>query len=250
VLLNLGQGVANDEWVGRGSGAKRSDYETYVKGGDIISFDVYPVVGIRKPDGQNYLHYVARGLTRLRKWTGGRNILFNCIECTHISNPKKKATPHQVRAEVWMSIIHGSRGLIYFAHQFKPKFIEAGLLADKEMSVAVAAINARITSLAAVINSPKVERPATVDSSNDRVPIALMTRRRSGAIYIFAVGMRNGQTTGTFTVPGTVSDARVEVIGEDREVASKDGSFRDRFQPWDVHLYRIGGKERGERTGE
>ncbi len=29
-----------------------------------------------------------------------------------------------------MSLIFGSRGLIYFVHQFKPKFIEAALLAD------------------------------------------------------------------------------------------------------------------------
>src|SRR6185437_4793198 len=32
VLLNLGQGVANDQWVGRGSGARQDDYLTYVKG--------------------------------------------------------------------------------------------------------------------------------------------------------------------------------------------------------------------------
>ena len=46
ILLNLGQGVANDSWIGRGSGAKLTDYETYVKGGDLISFDVYPVAAL------------------------------------------------------------------------------------------------------------------------------------------------------------------------------------------------------------
>ena len=30
-----------------------------------------------------------------------------------------------------MALIHGADGIIYFAHQFKPKFIEAGLLADE-----------------------------------------------------------------------------------------------------------------------
>ena len=33
-----------------------------------------------------------------------------------------------------MALIHGARGIIYFAHEFKPKFIEAGLLADEEMA--------------------------------------------------------------------------------------------------------------------
>jgi hypothetical protein len=31
-----------------------------------------------------------------------------------------------------MSLIRGSRGLIYFVHQFKPKFIEAGLLSEPD----------------------------------------------------------------------------------------------------------------------
>ena len=47
--------------------------------------------------------------------------------------PQAKATPHQVKAEVWMSLVHGSRGLIYFVHQFKPRFNEHALLDDPEM---------------------------------------------------------------------------------------------------------------------
>ena len=32
VMLNLGQGVANDAWVGRGPGASLDDYPKYVRG--------------------------------------------------------------------------------------------------------------------------------------------------------------------------------------------------------------------------
>ena len=56
--LNLGQGVANDEWVGRA--AHYADYPDYIKGTDIASFDVYPVAGIRKQDGERYLWYEPR----------------------------------------------------------------------------------------------------------------------------------------------------------------------------------------------
>lgn len=58
ILLNLGQGVANDEWIGRGNGALPDDYLTYVRGGDIISFDVYPVADFK--DGENRLWYLPR----------------------------------------------------------------------------------------------------------------------------------------------------------------------------------------------
>ena len=134
VLLNLGQGVAWDGWHGRGVRTGHpEDYPQYVQGGDIVSFDIYPAVHDR-PAVAGKLWYVAHGVQRLRSWAGRDRITWNCIECTRISNTKIKPTPQQVKAEVWMSIIHGSQGLIYFCHQFQPRFIEAGLLADEEMA--------------------------------------------------------------------------------------------------------------------
>jgi len=239
IMLNLGQGVANDEWIGRGSAARPDDYLTYVKGCDVVSFDVYPVVGISKPDGENYLWYVPKGVDRLVKWTDGEKIIWNCIECTHIGNPDKKATPHQVRAEVWMALIHGSTGLIYFVHQFQPRFVEAALLADPEMLAAVTAINRQIRELAPVLNSPSVTDGATVKSSAAEVPIDLMVKQQQGATYVFAVGMRNGPTRGSFEVRGLPAKATAEVLGEGRSIPVVGGKFEDDFQPYDAHIYRI-----------
>jgi hypothetical protein len=55
VLLNLGQGVANDDWKGRGPRASIDDYPAYVRGADIVSFDVYPVACLDRPDGAEFL---------------------------------------------------------------------------------------------------------------------------------------------------------------------------------------------------
>ncbi len=120
------------------------DYAEYVKGCDIASFDIYPACHEHK-DIAGKLWFVADGVSRLRKWAGDERPVWNCIECTHISNPKAKATPQQVKAEVWMSLVRGSQGIIYFCHQFQPTSIEAGLLADEEM-VAVTAINPQIST--------------------------------------------------------------------------------------------------------
>jgi hypothetical protein len=238
VLLNLGQGVANDEWKGRGAGAKLSDYETYVKGGDIVSFDVYPVAGIDKPDGENYLWYVAKGVERLRNWTGGKKRVWSCIECTQIGSTRK-ATPAQVRSEVWMALIHGASGLIYFVHQFAPKFNEWALLDDAEMLAAVTAINRQIRGLAPVLNSPTVENGVTVAASDRDTPIAATVRKHGGATYVFTVGMRNRPTRGTFTVRGLPDRARAEVLGEGRSLTLTAGRFEDDFTPYAVYLYRI-----------
>lgn len=239
ILLNLGQGVANDEWIGRGSGAHISDYLTYVKGGDIISYDVYPVVCINKPDGENYLWYVAKGVSRLMEWTEGKKIIWNCIECTRIGSETKKATPHQVRAEVWMSIIHGSRGLIWFVHEWKPKFNEHALLDDPEMLPAVTKINNQIHELAPVINSPSIDDLVTVKSSDPEVPVAIMIKRYKQSIYIFAVGMRNSPTTATFEIKASSPKQIANVLWEDRAINLENSKFSDEFKPYDVHIYII-----------
>jgi hypothetical protein len=239
ILLNLGQGVANDEWKGRGKGAHLDDYLTYVNGCDVVSFDVYPVVGIRKPDGENYLWYVAEGVSRLVRWTNGKKIIWNVLECTRISNETAKATPHQVRAEAWMSLIHGSMGIIWFVHQFAPTFKEAALLDDPEMLAAVTAINREIHELAPVLNSPTVKDGAVVESTPKEVPIAQMVKRHNGATYLFAVGMRNAPTKALFEVREVPETAVADVIGEGRRIEVKNGRFVDDFRAYDVHLYKI-----------
>jgi hypothetical protein len=238
VLLNLGQGVAWDGYYGRGVRTNHpEDYAEYVKGCDIASFDIYPVVHER-PQIAGKLWYVANGVERLVKWTGGKKVVWNCIECTHISNPNAKATPHQVKCEVWMSLIHGSMGLIYFVHEWQPKFNESALLSDPEMFSAVTAINRQITELAPVLNSPTIEDAASVSSSNEAVPVAIMAKKHDGATYLFAVGMRDDKTTATFTLQHAESVNTVEVIGENRTINVKDGVFKDDFNAWDVHLYK------------
>lgn len=242
VLLNLGQGVANDSWVGRGTGAHPDDYFTYVKGADIISYDVYPVAGLNSED---LLWYVAKGLERLHLWTrwnestDGRKIIWNALECTRISNMERKPNPHHVRAEVWMSLIHGSQGIIYFVHQFEPNFVEAALLEDREMLEAVTAVNRQIHDLAPVLNSPTVGDGATVQSSAPNVPVHCMVKRYQGATYLFAVGMRNASTTAEFTVQGLPERATAEVMGEGRRIPVRRGRFEDSLKPYEVHLYRI-----------
>ena len=240
VLLNLGQGVAWDGWYGRGVRANHPRglrRVPIVKGCDIVSFDIYPVAS-RRRGGQDKLDFVALGVERLVKWTEGRKIVWNCIECTRIGGTGK-ATPKQVKAEVWMSLVHGSQGIIYFVHQFKPSFNEHALLDDPEMLAAVTAINKQIHELAPALNSPTVKDALKVESSNKDVPVAAMVKKEGGATYVFAVAMKPGETEAAFTLEGLPAGAQVEVLGENRKIEPADGKFQDQFRDWDVHLYRV-----------
>jgi hypothetical protein len=274
VILNLGQGVAWDGWVGRGVRTNHpEDYVEYVKGCDVASFDIYPAVSTR-PQTAGKLHLVGQGTRRLWLWSGGKRIVWNCIEASRISNPTVKPTPAQIRSEVWMSIIHGSTGLIYFVHQFKPRFVEASLLQDKELLAAVTKINRQVRELAPVINSRTVIRAFTSEpevfkglptdqqsaiapklalaaagwlsisatTSPPKVPIHLMAKAHGGATYIFAVGMSNAEATVTFRRSGRYQareEPPVEVVGEGRKLKRVNGEFTDTFKPYDVHIYKI-----------
>jgi hypothetical protein len=238
VLLNLGQGVAWDGWYGRGVRTNHpEDYPEYLKGCDIASFDIYPASHDNK-EIAGKLWYVPKGVDRLRRWTGGRKDVWCCIETTRISNPDRKPTPEQVRSEAWMALIHGANGIIYIAHQFKPQFIEAGLLADEAMARAVADLNRQVLELAPALNSPDVEGVATVASSEEGVPIDFAVKRHGGRTYLFAVAMRDAEATATFRLPGA-GEARVEVLGEGRTIEAVGGTWDDHFKGYQVHLYRI-----------
>jgi hypothetical protein len=234
VLLNLGQGVAYDNYIGRGVRRNHpEDYAEYVKGCDIASFDIYPVVNeSREVEGK--LEFVPRGVERLKKWAGDSRRVWNCIECTHISS-ENKATPEQVRSEVWMSLIQGSQGIIYFVHQFKPNFREAALMDDPEMLKAITALNHQITELAPVLNSPSETNLLKASGSQQ---IATMTKRKGDELYIFAADMENSPAKVSFEIAKTDS-ATVEVLGESRSLTASAGKFEDDFTGYGVHLYRI-----------
>jgi hypothetical protein len=239
VYLGLGQGVAWDGWYGRNVPQdKRAEYaeHQYLKGCDIVGFDIYPAASTDAAV-KGKLNFVALGVERLFNWAGGRKIVWNTIECTPISGTG--ATPIQVKAEFWMSLVHGSQGILYFCHVFRPKEDDHALLDDPKMLMEVTAINRQVHELAPALNSPTVQGTLKVESSNQAVPVATMVKKHGGATYVFAVAMKPGATGAVFTLEGLPAGAQVEVLGEGRTIEPADGKFQDHFGDWDVHLYRI-----------
>jgi hypothetical protein len=239
VFLNLGMGVAWDGWHGRGKRTNHpEDYPEYIRGCDIVSFDIYPSVStIREISGN--LWYVAKGVERLKKWGGDGRIVWNVIEGSGIDNPHKKPAPGEIRAEVWMSLIHGSKGIIYFVHRFKPRFVEDSLLADSELAKHVASVNSEIQGLARVLNSADITGRVAVTTDDQSVPVASMVKIDGEYLYLFAVCMRNKSVGIRARIQGIPRDGSMEVLGENRQLRHNGGIFNDTFGPWGVHLYRI-----------
>ncbi len=252
VYLNLGQGVASDLWYGRGNRTNHpEDYAEYARGADIVSFDIYPMNVFPRPAtdppwftafhdavAQN-IWYVAQGVDRLLEWSEHKKPVWAWLECTNINGDARYAlTPALVKAEVWMTIIHGARGVGYFSHHWNP-FSEIGLLEVDEMRLAIAALNAEIAALAPVLNTQSVANGVSAASSVPAVPVDTMLKRAGGFTYVFAVGMRPAVTEATFTLRGFTGASTVEVLGEDRTLPASDGVFQDAFSSHAVHIYRV-----------
>ena len=236
ILLNLGQGVAWDGYYGRGVRTNHpEDYREYAKGGDIVSFDIYPAAHENK-EIAGKLEYVTKGVDRLRSWTDDSKQVWCCIETTRINNLNRKPSPIQVRSEVWMALIHGAKGIIYFSHQFKPKFIEAGLLADQEMAREVKSINQQIHQLAPVLNQPDVNHLASVESLGREIPIDFMVKQHADKTYIFAASMRDSKSDVLIKLQDK-SVKKVKVVGENRSIETHEGQWTDQFIGYGVHIY-------------
>jgi hypothetical protein len=234
VIINFGQGIANEYWRGRGACNGDLKYYDYAaQGVDILSFDIYPV-GSTTPQVKGKLDYVARGVTNLVKRTAGGQTVWAALETTAL-DPNRPVTPAEVRSEVWMALIHGAKGVFYFVHEFVPKFREDALFRRPEVVAEVAKTNQLIKALAPVLNGPNVPRMLTVKSD---VPIATMVKLHEGTMHIFAVAMENSPSTARFVVDG-LGKTQARVIGEQRSVTITKDEFEDAFDGYGVHVYQI-----------
>lgn len=255
VMLNFGSGVAWDDWWGRGNRTDHpEDYVQYAPGGDILSYDIYPMNldPAQQPNNKDFsaalaevsqnIWYVPYGIDRLRQWTDYKKPVWGVIETTIIDDSpaveNHPPTPSTTKAEVWMSIIHGARGIMYFCHKITP-FDETGLLDDPTMSAAVKDINSQVISLAPVINTQSVGNGVTTSSNDANIPVDTMLKRYNGYTYLFAVSMRPGSTMATFTLRDFPSGASAEVLGENRSISVSNGVFQDSFTDYSVHIYKI-----------
>ncbi len=211
------------------------DYPVYIQGSDIVSYDSYPI-NVSKP-----LWYVAKGMDELRAWANYRKPVYEAVETTAIATNAGKPTPEQVKSEVWMLIIHGGLGVIYFCHIITPKLDPAGMLHDPAMADMVGALNRQISSVTPVLNTPSVANGVRVSSSNGNTPVDMMLKRWQGNTYMFTVAARaGGPTTATFTLRDFPPHATAVVLDENRQIEITNGTFQDDIRKeYEVHIYKM-----------
>jgi hypothetical protein len=233
VLLGFGRGLADSEWVGRGECTGRTDmYAEYAREADVLGFHSYPV------DSKQDLSLVAHGVDHLREYTEYRKPVFALLEAS-IIDESPRPTPAQIRAMVWMALVHGAAGIQYYCHHFTEPLNETDCLDDAPTERTLTAINRLIRELAPVLNRPSVINGVAVRVSGVGNRVDVMLKRQADATYIFAVEMNGRATTATFELTRFSPAATAQVLEENRTIEVASGAFTDELPAYGARVYRV-----------
>lgn len=196
---------------------------------DVYSFDYYPAGARHK--GATFTEFVAV-TDRFQQYTFGLTPWFSVIEASGAANP----APQQMRSEVWLSIIHGIKGISWW-HPWAE--VPAENLAE------MASITKTIEHLTPAILADPTGRTVQTNQTARGARVDAMVRQTPGYIWVFAArltdfGEENQPPLATgFTVSGMTGSQTAVVYGENRTVPVVNGVFTDAFAPFAVHIYQI-----------
>ncbi|MFE2753283.1 hypothetical protein ACFXGA_14930 [Actinosynnema sp. NPDC059335] len=218
------------------------DMRTYCSAADIASADYY---GWTHPDRNHTVGAYSYGqvIDTMRKWCGPDKPLYGFVETGHPHDRGEIIQPDQLESAVWNTVLHGATGINYFAHSFYTDGTGeySSVLTRPEITARVAAVNARLKSLAPVLNAPNL--PGVTAGSDNGIPVAVLHKRVGDERWVLAQtdgtkdDPRSRAARVTLTVPA--SSGTATVVGEDRTVPIVDGRIVDDFGPYGVHVYRF-----------
>jgi hypothetical protein len=210
-------------------------YGPWLLGADWSSNDIYPVAGWNLP---GRLGLVGEGIDRLRALATDKP-QFAFIETSdqglawNMNAPGP--TPAQFRTEVWNAVIHGVRGIIYFADQFKPSFSYNAMPAEVEAEMT--AQDKTLTALSGVLLSkidPKgygLKLPGGMEGT---------VRVYQGKTYLIVQNMKSRHISGAKIKVSGLADGTASVYGENRTVQISGGEIVDDFEGNTPRVYVVG----------
>ena len=179
------------------------------------------------------------GILPVRATFEFREPQFAFIEASDQGLPWNLAAPGptvgQFRTEIWNAVIHGARGIIYFADQFKPSFSYNAMM--PEIEAEMTAQDKVLKSLGGVLLStidPRgygIELPAGMEGT---------VRTFAGKVYLIVLNMGSRHVSGARIKVSGVADGSATVYGEGRSVSIIGGEIVDDFEGQSSRVYVVG----------
>ena len=196
----------------------KSIYPAFFQRADVIGFDTYPVE-VRCSLAQiDNVYWMQRELIGL---TGGKPT-FQWIEAGPMEHCRdnEDPTPAVVRAETWLAIAGGARGIGYF-----PDWWVEDIRAEVRLT------NREILALA-----PALLAPAAQASWSPESPVRVAARRYNGAAYVVAINTSTAPASASFSVPG-LNGRVLRVFRDGRTVKPLGDLVTDKLPGLGVAVY-------------
>jgi len=203
-------------------GASRAVYPRFVARADMIGFDLYPLQVWCRRDALGAVYEAQRELAAL----AAPRATYQWIEAGRMEFCGGRAdvdpTPATVRAETWLAIAGGARGIGWFPAHWQPPIAAAITRLSTEISALAPALLAR--------EIPVLTKPTS--------PVKAGGRRLNGATYVIAANSSFRTVTASLSVPGLRATSAL-VFGETRRVPVRAGMIVDRFGPLATKVYVV-----------
>lgn len=240
--------VAPDGFIGyRYQNTYEADMKTYCDAVDLVSGDYYGYTDPNSPGPQQGGWTYGGVIDNLREHCGPNKPLWGFVDTNHsfTNNDNGFITADQMEIATWNMVVHGANGIIYFAHHFNGAGLvdEDGMLHYPDIAARAAQINAKLKSLAPILNSYTNSNVDVSATSTNNIPVTTMYKVYNNSNYVFAMADGNsthidsGATTGTISVPVTTGTATV--MDENRTVQIVNGKIVDNFSAYQRHIYKF-----------
>lgn len=224
-FMTTGAGFFGDQPQGTPS---RATYRAFAQLADVAGFDLYPLGHCHQDLVSVY--DAQRDFIRLV----GPMPTFQWIETGPIVPTYCGGfvmQPAELRAEVWLAIAGGARGIGYFTHTWSPEHstfdVQPALVDELQRT------NAQLRRLSAGLLGDDVA------AASDTGAIKLAARRAGDRVYVFAVNSTREYVKAELEVPA-LGTGDVDVLDESRDLQARDGVLIDDFTPLAVHVYVAG----------
>jgi hypothetical protein len=215
-------------------------YSRYVDMQDWVSQDIYPLgqmMSRLKLSEADAMATLPLTMAKLRRWAPDKP-QFAYIESSQSDlSAWPPLTPGQFRAQVWMALVQGARGIFYFPHGGctgpcgPPDVMTPDVVEEMKTQ------NARVTELTMALQA--AVDPASMAVTAAR-PVHTGWRVHGEDKYVIAVNYGTRAVERSISLAGMPPTTAIDVLWEGRTIqAEHPHAFLDTFGPYAVHVYRF-----------
>jgi hypothetical protein len=187
---------------------------------DVIGFDTYPVEVRCSLEQIDNVYWMQREIVQLAK---GKPT-FQWIEAGPMEHCRanQDPTPAVVRAETWLAVAGGAKGIGYFPDYWA-----------EDIRSEIRHVNREILALA-----PALLGQVTSATWSPQQPVRVGVRKYNGALYVIAVNTSTAPVTASFTVPGLAA-RKLRVFGDGRLVTPLGNLVVDKLPGLGTAVYVV-----------